>query len=375
MRVWMDREGTTEGLKSTIAEALAEPEVQGLLILGCDGNRLGPAEIDPLLREVVVPVVGGIFPALIHDGEIRETGFLVLGLRHSFHVIHIPNLSHPSADYEALIDERIGPVTGVSGTLLVFVDGLARRIGAFIESLFTIFGLEPNYIGGGAGSLTLQQQPCLITPHGLVADGAVLAILEVTSGIGVSHGWTSLEGPFRVTRAHGNVIVSLNGRPALSVYRPVVEKHRGEPIPEDQFFSVAGGHPFGIARMENERIVRDILKPTPEGGLVCVGEVPEGAFVDVLQGDAASLIRAAGRARELARAAFPGPGTGAGDLFMDCISRVLFLGDRFPEELAAVRESGRPLIGACTLGEIANSGADFLEFYNKTAVVAALETL
>ena len=56
--------------------------------------------------------------------------------------------------------------------------------------------------------------------------------------------------------------------------------------------------------------------------------------------------------------------------FIDCISRVLFLKDRFPEEIHAVRHKGLPLFGACTIGEIANSGKDYLEFYNKTAVVA-----
>ncbi|NOR26155.1 MAG: hypothetical protein GQ542_17565 [Desulforhopalus sp.] len=58
---------------------------------------------------------------------------------------------------------------------------------------------------------------------------------------------------------------------------------------------------------------------------------------------------------------------------MDCISRVLFLGDKLQEEIEAVQDASAPLIGAFTIGEIANSGKDFLEFYNKTCIVGVLE--
>ncbi|NOR26157.1 MAG: hypothetical protein GQ542_17575 [Desulforhopalus sp.] len=35
-------------------------------------------------------------------------------------------------------------------TLFVLVDGYATRISSLIEALFNIFGLELNFIGGGA---------------------------------------------------------------------------------------------------------------------------------------------------------------------------------------------------------------------------------
>jgi hypothetical protein len=45
------------------------------------------------------------------------------------------------------------------------------------------------------------------------------------------------------------------------------------------------------------------------------------------------------------------------------------LEDSFQEELKAVKTPNKALFGALTLGEVANSGSDYLEFYNKTAVV------
>jgi len=62
----------------------------------------------------------------------------------------------------------------------------------------------------------------------------------------------------------------------------------------------------------------------------------------------------------------------AGTLVFDCISRALFLQDHFAQELAAVAQGQSPLFGALTIGEIANSGRSYLEFFNKTTVVARL---
>jgi hypothetical protein len=68
----------------------------------------------------------------------------------------------------------------------------------------------------------------------------------------------------------------------------------------------------------------------------------------------------------------------AGGLLVDCISRVLFLGPRFGEELQAahrrLQQAGGPqvpLFGVLSLGEIANNGTYLLEFYNKTFVLGA----
>ncbi|MFC2092297.1 FIST N-terminal domain-containing protein [Bacteroidota bacterium] len=71
---------------------------------------------------------------------------------------------------------------------LFFVDGFSKRISSLIDSLFNIFGLEFNYIGGGASSLDMQQNPCFFTNNGLLMDSAVLALLDIESGIGVCHG-------------------------------------------------------------------------------------------------------------------------------------------------------------------------------------------
>lgn len=370
MDVFIDRDGSVEGFSKIIDQAVRSG-AKSLLILSCDGNGFEEQSLSPLLRTIPIPIIGGIFPLVLHEQEQMERGTVVLALDTPSEVHYIDGLSDPEADYETILDETIGDDDDIR-TLILFVDGLSTRIGAFIDSLYTIFGLEMNYVGGGAGSLTLKKKPCIITNTGLQMDGVILATYPMASGVGVSHGWQTVSGPYKVTKAEHNVVKSLDWRPALEVYREAVEEHGGGRFDTNNFFEIAKAYPFGIARMESERVVRDILTLNDEGHLECVAEVPEGEYVDILNGNTDDLINAAGQAHDKAMADFPAEKMGA-QLFMDCISRVLFMQKDFAREVAAATSTSVPSVGACTIGEIANSGNDYLEFYNKTAVVAYLE--
>lgn len=370
MWVGLDRSGALAALPALIGQAAAEADVGTILVLAADGNGWAAGELDPIVRGAGKPVFGGIFPQLLHDGERLERGVVVVGLPGQCSIAVIEDLSSPEADYDvALLDAF--PDAPEAGTMFVLVDGFSRRISALIDALFNQFGLSLNYLGGGGGSLSLQQKPVVITPAGLRQDVAVLAWLEMTSGIGVAHGWQPVSQAYRVTESEGNVIVSLDWRPAFEVYREIVEPHAGQQFGPDNFFSLAKAYPFGIAKLGGEFVVRDPLMVEGER-LVCVGEVPAGAFVHILHGNRDMLVAAAGDARQAAEQVFPGEAAPRLEFFVDCISRVLFLEQDFGLELAAARLGSLPLVGMLSIGEIANSGRDYLEFYNKTSVVALI---
>ncbi len=371
MKIHVDETGSVEGLRTVLEKAAAEPGAQGLLVLACDANGFTPESVDGVLGQVGVPLFGGVFPEIIHGQTKLAKGTVVAGLRVRPEIRVVPGLSDPQVDYEQAIDERV-PSTASGKTLFVFVDGLASRIGAFVQGLYDVFGMEVNYVGGGAGSLSLKQKPCLITNEGLMGDAGLLALVEMASGVGVGHGWTGIGGPFRATRCRGNVVETLDHRPAFEVYRGVVEQHSGKRFSPDNFFEIAKSYPLGIGRAGSEYIVRDPLMRRDDGALVCVGEVPEGSLLGILWGQTDALVEAARRAAEMGREMAPKDRAPEWMLFVDCISRVLFLGDEFSQEMAAVTQERVPMVGALTIGEIANSGRDFLEFYNKTAVVAMM---
>ncbi len=370
MHYRIDKTGSLSALRA-ILEEFDSQGVESLLVLACERNAYEKKELDRLLRTTRTPLAGGLFPFILQGTERMERGCIVLGLNAASSVHVIPDMSHPDADYERLIEETLDP-QGSFPTLLVLLDGHSKRISDFIDGLYSVLGLEINYIGGGAGSMDLVQKPCLLSNDGLLEDCALLVALQLASGVGVSHGWLPADGPFRITEVAGNNIVSLNWEPAFQVYRRLVERLSGQKMDRKNFFQQAMKYPFGIAKIGTEFLVRDPVGVTNNDALVCVGDVPQGSHVNLLKGNEQSLILAARQACHSSRLNYQGAAEGSFRLFIDCLSRMLFLGDSFHKEIEAVSGDGIPLFGACTLGEIANNGRDYLEFYNKTAVVATL---
>ena len=373
MDLLFEATGTPEAFASALQKFNHNKEIKSLLVLAGDANLWQKAAIDPLLLASRIPVFGGIFPQLTYANRPYERGTVLVGLTQPAEIAWIEGLSDDTTDF----DDRVEECTAHWGnpestsTMLVFVDGLARRISALIQGLYANFGLEDNFIGGGAGSLNFVPKPCIITPQGLYQDTAVLARLPIASSIGVTHGWQAISDSMKVTEAERNVIKTLDWQPAFTVYKTRVEAHSGMILREDNFFDLAKSYPLGMAKLDTEMVVRDPLMVEQGQHLVCVGEVPEGSFVRLLNGTPQTLIAAAAQARHIA-ASTPLNKAQPACLFIDCISRVLFLGELIDKELQAISQ-GEVVFGAFTLGEIANTGQDFLEFYNKTSVLALLD--
>jgi len=236
--------------------------------------------------------------------------------------------------------------------------------------------MKTNYFGGGAGSLSLEQKPCIFNNEGFFQDAAVGCIMRMPSKIGVRHGWNKVKGPFIVTKAEGNIIKEINWKNPFKVYKEVVEEHSHQKFNDDNFFEIAKGYPFGIVKDNAECIVRDPLMVNDKGELICVGELEDNTLVDILNGNEESLIEAAKTAAQDSVNQANKPKKA---IIIDCISRILFLEDSFNKELSAITEtikSQYPDIsigGALTLGEISSYGEGFLDFYNKTVVVGLFE--
>ncbi len=373
MNIEIDQTGTLAGLEGII-QKLLESKPKSIVLLSCDRNDFLPSGIDEIMQRIPLPVIGGIFPAIIANSGKMEKGTIAIGCTKKIKPVILRDPGDGSLNIESLLKSEF-PENEPIVTAFVFVDAFLSNISRYLDGIFNTFGLETSYIGGGAGSLDMVQKPCLFTNEGLIKNAVVIATTSSISGIGVTHGWQSVAGPYRVTTAQGNMIQTLDWQPAFEVYREAVEKISNNRFRHRNFYDISRSFPFGITKLGAERIVRDTVRVGENNTLICIGEVTPGDFVDILTGDENTLLNAVEQACIESEKQFKQRSQDRFTLFIDCISRVLFLGDRFKDEITKVYRADVPLIGACTIGEIANTGNQYLEFYNKTSVVAQIESL
>jgi hypothetical protein len=371
---------SAEPLAVARAAALAAAGGEDMVgVMLAEGGAPPLDQVVQALAATKVSFFGGVFPSLIDGQERRDAGALLITL---------PKVTDPllvrGLDTGRFALPDVLPFVqwhrGSKPTALLLVDGLAPNISHFLRSVYHQLGNRVSYWGGGAGSLTLQPRPCLFTREGIHQGAAIIALTSLPSRLGVRHGWRELKGPFVATRSDRNVISQLNWRNAFDVYRSTVEDDAGVTITPENFFRVASGYPFGIRKEGQELLVRDPVAVGAGGSLICVGDVPENAALSILKGEPRLLVSAAGQAAR--EALLDGKGDPARPvrhcLVADCASRSLFLGERFSEELDEIAdglgggaEQCHP-VGMLTLGEISSHGEGYLEFFNKTSVVAVV---
>lgn len=373
MIIEVDRTGTIEGFIKILEKILEDKSIKGLLIFSCDKNSFNKKNLDNILLEISIPIIGGLFPSIIHNKEVLEHGTIIAGLSSKPNVQLIPKMSSDVLDFDDVL-EKTFPKVNDAKTMVVIVDGMSKRVNTLLESLFIVFGLEIKYFGGGAGSLDLVMKPCLFTNEGLKQDCAILALIDKECGVGVRHGMESIGGSYKITEAKGNTIYSLNWEPAFSFYKKIIKNHPKYDNEDKGFYGVDTHFAFGINRLNAEKIVLEPLGVHKKNELLFTPEIKEGEFVDILRTTAESSIKAAKDAFEVAKKMYHGKNPYKTTISFECTARQAFLGERFTEEINAIYDGNTPLIGALTIGgEIANNGNDYLEYYNRTCIVAIFE--
>ncbi|MEL6676715.1 MAG: FIST N-terminal domain-containing protein, partial [Bacteroidota bacterium] len=214
-----------------------------LLLLGED-SLPEVSEIISQLNAADIPFLGGIFPGVIYgeahqsQGAIAKALYAPLGVHLIREVADIPQLSRK------LEQARPGFISEAKGTAITLVDGLMQGISGLLQEAYDYLGHAYEFLGGGAGSISLEQAPCLFSPEGFFQDAALICLVDQSSKAGIRHGWKKIYGPVVATLAEGNTIHELNWENAFTIYQEVVESDSQQQFDQQAFFDLAKAYPF-----------------------------------------------------------------------------------------------------------------------------------
>ncbi|MDX2128644.1 MAG: FIST N-terminal domain-containing protein [Chloroherpetonaceae bacterium] len=361
----------TSATKESILEAILSLRLQKsetVFIGVAEGVELNLHDLIQTLNQRQIPFFGGLFPAVIGDGEKQDLGVIIKRIATHHKPIVVEDLANANVHS---IQRKIQSKS-IEHSAFCFVDGLADSITSFLRNFQSAMDLPLKVMGGGAGSLSLKRKPCLFTNEGLFENAAIIVFSSLEMEIGVRHGWHPISDLMLVTKSYKNVIEELNWLPAFEVYKHFVSKVERIMVEKENFFGIAKHYPLALCREVGEDLVRDPIMVGKHDELICVGEVPQNAALRLLNGNEESLVQAASHA---ARASLRQKGTPADSLVIDCISRALFLEGKYKEEISAISKVLEQTVksdyieGVLTLGEIASHGDGLIDFYNKTIVI------
>ena len=236
---------------------------------------------------------------------------------------------------------------------IVHGDPRDNRVSQIIESLS--HDLDPGFLVGGLSSASNENYQTQIA--GEVCENALSGVLltaEVPVISGLTQGCTPLTTKHTVTRCDRNVLVELDGRPALDVFREDI----GEVLSRD--FSRVAGYIFAGLPIPGsdtgDYLVRNLIGIDPEEKLVAIGDiVEENDSVMFCRRDADSAREDMLRMlRDLGRRA---GGNIRGGVYYTCLGRGRYQFGENSEELQMIRDElgDFPLTGFYANGEISHN--------------------
>ncbi|MFA5039489.1 MAG: FIST N-terminal domain-containing protein [Candidatus Omnitrophota bacterium] len=261
---------------------------------------------------------------------------------------------------------------------LIFSDGMIENGSDLLKGIKDIMGLSFPIIGASSGDNFCFHKTYQYFDRTVLTDSVIGMVFsgENVFGMGLRHGWKPLGRPHTITEVKGNLIRTIENKPAVAIYEEYFGKSRKEI--EKTLIEMSIYYPLGIyVPGETEYLLRNILRIDEDGGLLCQGDAPAGSEVRLMMGTKDWALEAGSQAAREAKEALKGREAKA-VLIFESISRNKLLGRLTEKELARVKKEfgDVPILGICSYGEQAplksleHYGETY--FHNETLAVLAI---
>lgn len=304
----------------------------------------------------------------ISSGDFSPSGVSITCMVFSCPSIHVETLQYRLTEDVAIevtdaLKREVKARPWVKAVELVAtIRGLSMS--AFCDNLHD---LDPSIqvFGGGAFSGKLDAvQACVFSKKGECMQKGVVFVLYGGDDFYIStqfvSGWKPLGKEMKVTRATGNIVYELDGRPTYDAYYRYLKIKN-----DDNFFFHTIEFPFYYIR-NGVNILRDPVSCNEDGSIEMTSDVQEGATGRLAYGDPMTILDSVAETRtEVARF------SPEAILIFSCAGRRMFWGDDRIGRETQPFESLAPTFGFFTSSEFLRTNG-YVNQHNVTLVIAAI---
>lgn len=258
--------------------------------------------------------------------------------------------------------------------VLVLSEGLNVNGSELARGLNARLGDGVVVTGGLAGDGPRFGKTFVIANGVIEANGVVAVGLygdAVRVGHGSRGGWDTF-GPERlVTKAAGNVLYEVDGKPALALYKEYLGERAAGLPGSALLFPLA----LRASMDDGESVVRTVLSVDEAAqSMTFAGDIPTGHFAKLMRANFDRLILGAQAAGRGAAALLDHLGPTL-SIAISCVGRRLVLGERTEEETETALDAlpeGTQQIGFYSYGEISPHASGRCDLHNQTMTLTVI---
>jgi hypothetical protein len=314
------------------------------------------------------------------DGDVSDQTLTALALDFEHTAVRLAEATVEDASQSFAAGAGIGAQLATPDLAGVFIlsDGLHINGSALVEGVISAVGLQTPVSGGLAGD-GADFAETLVACNGRPRSRAVAAVGFYGSAIQFGHGsaggWDVFGPKRRISKSEGNILLEVDGKPALDLYKLYLGPEETQKLPGSALL-----FPMRISdpRHPERSVVRTVLAVDGESGsMTFAGDMPEGWTAQLMRGSFSRLCAGAAQATHHAMSELqPTPNSDTAAILVSCIGRRLLMGQRIDEEIEAATaelpDNCHP-IGFYSYGEISpHDGSDHVELHNQTMTVTLM---
>ncbi len=376
---------STEEISTALTESMADgfKPTLAVVFLSVKQDR---ETISKLLDEKGFQVFGVTTAGEFIDGEI-EGGSIVmmlLDMHPAYFKIEFLETSQETALEDANKLGITGKETFANPAFIIANSGVSLDGEPIVEGIIQSFGKPPSsaerevtIFGGKAGD-DLALESTFVFTNGKSKDCAIVALIIDEDKIDVrgiaTCGWKAIGTTKTVTKSEGNIVYTINDKPALDMLMNYLGVDIKEDVETDiTTFLSSWYYPLELERENEDPVIRTAMFVNKKDrSLICSGRVPQGSKIkfsmppdfDSIEKVVADCKTIKDEAQQEADAL----------IMFSCVSRHLAFGMIVKEEIEKVQKIwDAPMAGFFSYGEYGKSKTGKYDYHNNTCCLVVLK--